>query len=155
VVRAVRAAVGPDARLMVDANSCYTPQRAIEVGRFLDEHGVAYFEEPPGICYLGGLVRTLAVAELADRCGLTCTPHSANLSLVMVFTLHLMAAIPNAGSHAELSIEPDAYYPWQAGLFDPPLEVRDGAVAVPDGPGWGVEVSPSWLARAEHRVSEL
>ena len=46
VVPAVRAAVGADARLMVDANSCYTPGQAIEVGRFLEQHGVVHFEEP-------------------------------------------------------------------------------------------------------------
>ena len=46
VVPAVRAAVGADARLLVDANSCYTPPRAIEVGRFLEQHGVVHFEEP-------------------------------------------------------------------------------------------------------------
>jgi len=46
IVPAVRAAVGDDARLLADANSCYTPARAIEVGRFLEEHGVDHFEEP-------------------------------------------------------------------------------------------------------------
>src|SRR6476659_1837759 len=46
VVPAVRAAVGDDARLRVDANSCYTPARAVEVGRFLEAHGVVHFEEP-------------------------------------------------------------------------------------------------------------
>ena len=46
VVPAVRAALGDDARLLVDANSCYTPARAIEVGRFLEQHGVIHFEEP-------------------------------------------------------------------------------------------------------------
>ena len=52
---------------------------------------------------------------------------------------------------AEYSIEPGAYYPWQVGLFDPPLEVRDGMVRIPDGPGWGVEVRADWLAAAEGR----
>jgi L-alanine-DL-glutamate epimerase-like enolase superfamily enzyme len=80
-------------------------------------------------------------------------PHSANLSLVTVFSLHLMAAIPNAGSYLEFSIEPGSYYPWQRGLFDPGLVVEDGTVAVPAGPGWGVDIRPGWLARAERRVS--
>ena len=57
---------------------------------------------------------------------------------------------------AVLSIEPDEdYYPWQAGLFTPALEAHDGKVQIPDGPGWGVEVNPDWLAAAEHQVSEL
>ena len=37
---ALAAAVDPSTRLMVDANCGYSPARAIEVGRFLDDHGV-------------------------------------------------------------------------------------------------------------------
>jgi L-alanine-DL-glutamate epimerase-like enolase superfamily enzyme len=200
IVPRIRAALGDEATLLVDANSCYTPAKAIEVGRFLEQHGVVHFEEPcpywelewtaevtnaleldvaggeqdcllsqwrriigmpavdvvqPDICYLGGLTRTLAVAARAAEAGLPCTPHSANLSLVTVFTLHLMAAIPGAGPYVEFSIEPADYYPWQAGLFTPPLEVRDGTVTVPDGPGWGVEISRRWLESAERMVSQL
>ena len=169
VVPAVRDAVGSDARLLVDANSCYTPGRAIEVGRFLEQHGVVHFEEPcpywelgwtaevaraldldvaggeqdcllsswrhiveqravdivqPDVCYVGGLTRALAVSEMAAEAGLPCVPHSANLSLVTVFALHLLAVVPNAGPYVEYSIEGLDYYPWQDGLFTPPLEVR-------------------------------
>ena len=200
VVRAVRAALADDATLLVDANSCYTPRKAIEVGRFLEQLGVRHFEEPcpywelewtrevakaldldvaggeqdcllsqwrriidmravdvvqPDVCYLGGLTRTLKVAEIACDAGLTCTPHSANLSMVTVFTLHLMGAIQNAGPYMEFSIEPDDYYPWQVGLFEPALVVRDGAVTIPDGPGWGVEPATSWLERAAYEVSRV
>jgi L-alanine-DL-glutamate epimerase-like enolase superfamily enzyme len=200
VVRAVRDALGDDTTLLVDANSCYTPQKAIEVGRFLEDHGVSHFEEPcpywelewtaavadaldldvaggeqdcllsqwqriigmpavdvvqPDVCYLGGLTRTLRVAQMAHAAGLTCTPHSANLSMVTVFTLHLMGAIPNAGPYVEFSIEPNDYYPWQVGLFEPALVVRDGAVAIPDGPGWGVQPARAWLERANRQVSRI
>ena len=50
----------------------------------------------PDVCYLGGINRTLEVAKHAARAGLAVTPHSANHTLVTVFTLHLMAAIPGA-----------------------------------------------------------
>ena len=50
----------------------------------------------PDICYLGGITRTMRVAELAKRYEMACTPHSANLSLVTTFTLHLMGAIEAA-----------------------------------------------------------
>ena len=109
----------------------------------------------PDICYLGGLTRTLRVAAMANEIGLPCVPHSANLSMVTVFTLHLMGAIENAGPYVEFSIEPTEYYPWQEGLYTPALEVIDGKVEVPDGPGWGVEISPEWLASADREVSEL
>lgn len=44
----------------------------------------------PDICYVGGLSRALEVAQLAESAGVPCIPHSANLSLVTVFSLHMM-----------------------------------------------------------------
>ena len=198
IVPTVRKALGDDVALLVDANSCYTPKGAIEVGRRLEDHGVCHFEEPcpywelewtkevadaldidvtggeqdcelptwrrmiamravdvvqPDVCYLGGLTRTLRVAALARTRGLPVTPHSANLSLVTVFTLHMMGAIAGAGPYVEFSIEGPDYYPWQDGLFDPPIAVRDGRLPAPAVPGWGVEIDPGWLHAADRRVS--
>ncbi|MBT4519726.1 MAG: mandelate racemase/muconate lactonizing enzyme family protein [Halieaceae bacterium] len=201
VVAEVRAALGDEARLLVDGNSCYTPQKAIEVGRMLEDHGICHFEEPcpyweldwtrqvtealsldvtggeqdnslalwkyltkdrivdviqPDICYMGGLSRSLEVAKMGAEAGLPCTPHSANLSLVTVFTLHMMGAIPNAGPYVEFSIEDEVdYYPWQKGLFSEPLVAKDGKVDIPAGPGWGVEISHSWLQSADYQITEL
>ena len=105
----------------------------------------------PDICYIGGLTRALRVAKMAEQAGLPCVPHSANHSLVTVFTLHMMGAIPNAGPHVEFSIEPT---PWARDLYTPVLEAVDGRVMIPDGPGWGVTINLDWLARAERQVSQ-
>jgi L-alanine-DL-glutamate epimerase-like enolase superfamily enzyme len=200
LVERVRAALGDDVKLLVDANSCYTPGTAIEIGRMLAELGVSHFEEPcpyweldwtrevtrtldldvaggeqdwdevvwrrmietrvvdvvqPDVCYVGGLTRALRVAAWADSAGLPCTPHSANHSLVLVFTLHLLASIRNPGPYIEYSIEPDADYRWQEGMYEPRPEVADGAVRMAEGPGWGVEISPDWLSRSEQRATRL
>src|SRR5690242_2646635 len=40
LVPAVRRAIGDDVTLLVDGNSCYSPRRAIEVGRMLEENRV-------------------------------------------------------------------------------------------------------------------
>jgi L-alanine-DL-glutamate epimerase-like enolase superfamily enzyme len=199
IVPLIRKTLGPGARFLVDANSCYTPSKAIEVGHFLEDHGICHFEEPcpyweydwtkevtealsldvtggeqdcdlslwrfmigmravdvtqPDICYLGGLTRTLKVVQMAREAGLTVTPHSANLSLVTVFTLHMMGAIENAGPYVEFSIEGEDYYPWQEGLFEPALTASDGKVQIPQEPGWGVEIDRSWLDKASYRKSE-
>jgi len=198
LVPVVRRALGEGAALLVDANSCYTPDRAIAVGRRLEQYGVVHFEEPcpywelewtaevaaaldlavaggeqdcllttwrrmldlravdiaqPDVCYVGGMSRALRVAEMARAAGLPVVPHSANLTLVTVFALHLMTAIDNAGPYVEFSIEPDEYYPWQRGIFEPALVARDGAVDIPAGPGRGVEIRPDWLARVRRMVS--
>jgi L-alanine-DL-glutamate epimerase-like enolase superfamily enzyme len=110
----------------------------------------------PDVMYMGGIARTLLVANMAAAAGLPVTPHSANLSLVTICTMHLLGAIPNAGKYLEFSIEGTDYYPWQDGLFlGTPFAVTDGKVQIPQGPGWGVEVNPDWLARASHAVSTL
>ena len=196
LVPAVRKAIGEEVALLVDGNSCYTPGRAIEVGRILEDNGGCHFEEPcpywelewtaevaaaldvpvaggeqdvdlaqwrrmiampavdivqPDICYVGGLTRALRVAAMAEEAGMPCVPHSANLSMVTVFSLHMMGAIPNAGAHVEFTIEPST---WTEGLYSPALEVQDGKVAIPDGPGWGVTLNSTRLEGAEYHISE-
>ena len=109
----------------------------------------------PDVCYIGGINRTLKVVEMAKKAGLPVTPHSANLSMVTVFTLHLMGAIDNAGPYVEFSIEGEDYYPWQDGLFQPALVAKDGKVQIPEAPGWGVEINKDWLAKARYQKSEI
>src|SRR6202158_4602508 len=102
-----------------------------------------------------GLSRPWMVAAMAASAGLPCTPHSANLSLVTICTMHLLGAIPNAGKYLEFSIEGPDYYPWQQGLFlGDPFAIRDGRIAIPNAPGWGVEIDPAWLEKAAYEKSE-
>lgn len=201
IVPAIRRALGDEVSLLVDANSGFSPKRAIEVGRMLEDNGIEHFEEPclyweleetrqvadaldvavtggeqdcdlsiwrhmiamravdviqPDVCYLGGMVRTRKVAEMGAAAGLPCTPHSANLSLVTLFTMHLLGAIPNAGKYLEFSIEEADYYPWQYGLFrNDPYRVEGGMVTIPSEPGWGIEIDEDWLARAGYQASGL
>ena len=46
IIPAMRTGLGNDVDLLIDANSCYSPERAIEVGRMLEDHGFCHFEEP-------------------------------------------------------------------------------------------------------------
>jgi L-alanine-DL-glutamate epimerase-like enolase superfamily enzyme len=109
----------------------------------------------PDVMYMGGLWRTLEVARMAAEAGLPCTPHSANLSLVTICTMHLLGAIPNAGKYLEFSIEGPDYYPWQQQLFrGDPFAIREGKATIPSSPGWGVEINPDWLSAASYRMSE-
>ncbi|MCQ0091567.1 mandelate racemase/muconate lactonizing enzyme family protein [Roseovarius sp. M141] len=199
IIPTMRREMGADAALLIDANSCYAPKRAIEVGRMLEDHGFTHYEEPcpywemeqtkevtdtldidvtggeqdcdlptwkrmidmravdivqPDILYLGGIARTLRVVKMAQEAGLPVTPHCANLSLVTLFTMHLLRAIPNAGKYLEFSIEGADYYPWQEGLFTcDPYKIEDGHATVTDAPGWGIEIAPDWLARSQYRIS--
>lgn len=199
IIATMRREMGPDAALLIDANSCYSPERAIAVGRMLEAEGFEHYEEPcpyweleqtkqvtealdiavtggeqdcdltiwrrmidmravdvvqPDILYLGGICRTLRVVRMAQAAGLPVTPHCANLSMVTLFTMHLLRAIPNPGKYLEFSIEGPDYYPWQDGLFvASPYAIENGHARVSDAPGWGVEIDPDWLARSSYRIS--
>ena len=108
----------------------------------------------PDILYLGGIGRSMEVARMGAAAGLPCTPHCANLSLVTLFTMHLMRALPQPGRYLEFSIEDETYYPWQRGLFrTDPYTVTDGQVQVTETPGWGIEIEPEWLAKSSYKAS--
>ena len=200
IIPTMRRELGDNVDLLIDANSCYTPERAIEVGRMLEDNGFCHYEEPcpyweleqtkqvtdalsiditggeqdceiptwqrmidmravdivqPDILYLGGMSRTLHVCRLAEAAGLPVTPHCANLSLVTLFTMHLLRAIPNAGKYLEFAIEEADYYPWQEGIFvTSPYEIENGHATVSDLPGWGVEIHPEWLARSQYQITQ-
>jgi len=200
IIPTIRRELGDDATLLVDANSCYIPERAIEVGAILEDNGVSHFEEPcpywdhdatkkvtdalpidvsggeqdndltswkymiknrvvdivqPDVSYVGGIERAMRVAKMAQEAGLPCTPHAANMSLVTVFTAHMLAAIENAGKYLEFSIEVEDYYPWQRGIYTDYPTVRDGKYHLTEKPGWGVEINPEWLAKSAYKVSVL
>jgi len=201
IIPLMRRELGQDVALLVDANSCYSPARAIKVGRILETNGYSHYEEPcpywqmdqtkqvtdtldidvyggeqdcdlptfqrmidmravdvvqPDVLYLGGISRTMRLAKMAQAAGLSVTPHCANLSMVTLFTMHLLRAIPNAGKYLEFSIEGADYYPWQYDLFThDPYEIKDGKATVTDAPGWGVEIRAEWLAKSSYDCSEL
>jgi L-alanine-DL-glutamate epimerase-like enolase superfamily enzyme len=201
MIRTMRQQMGESAALLIDANSCYSPERAIEVGQMLQDHGFCHFEEPcpyweleqtkqvtetldidvtggeqdcdlptwrrmidmravdilqPDILYLGGISRTLRVVNMAANAGLPVTPHCANLSMVTLFTMHLLRAIPNAGHYLEFSIEGPDYYPWQEQLYvNTPYKIDNGHASVTEAPGWGVEINPEWLEASHYQKSAL
>ena len=201
IIPTISTELGDRVDLLIEANSCYTVDRAIEIGKLLQDNGFSHFEEPcpyweleqtkavtdaleidvtggeqdcdiptwrrmiemgavniaqPDILYLGGISRTLRVVDLAKSAGIPITPHCANLSLVTLFTMHLLKAIPNAGKYLEFSIEGADYYPWQQDLFlEDPYSVDDGKVTITDIPGWGIEIRSDWLEKSTYQCSEI
>lgn len=68
-VKEIRAAVGDDIMLMVDPNNAYTPHRAIEVGRRLEEFGVFHFEEPVAAYDYPGLAQVAQALDIPIAAG--------------------------------------------------------------------------------------
>ena len=63
IVPYVSKALGDGIDMLVDANSCYSPKRAIEVGKLLEANGIGHFEEP---CPYWEFEQTKQVADALD-----------------------------------------------------------------------------------------
>ena len=70
-VRAVREAIGPGVALMADANQQLTVTQAIRLGRMLEEHDLAWFEEPLPAYDLEGVARVAAALDTPIASGET------------------------------------------------------------------------------------
>ena len=103
----------------------------------------------PDVCYLGGVHRMLEVTEMAADVGIPIVPHSANQSLVTVFTMHVLGAIDATGPCLELTIEED----WAANMLDTDFTVENGEISIPDGDGWGVDINQDWLETSNYEIS--
>jgi glucarate dehydratase len=99
--------------------------------------------------YWGGLRRTRELAAVCEAFGLALSMHSnSHLGISLAAMTHVAAAIPN------LDHSCDTHYPWNAAddvIVPGALELRDGAVRVPTGPGLGVELDHEALDRL-HRL---
>jgi L-alanine-DL-glutamate epimerase-like enolase superfamily enzyme len=190
LVKEVRAALGDEIEIMIDANSCYSAPRAIELGRALERYRIFHFEEPcpywdldstakvaraldtpvaggeqdwdlrrfkemlqkeavdivqPDLIKAGGFSVCKKIAALAEAFGCVCTPHQTQ-PFGTVANLHLAASTPNCRYFQEYNIEP---HPLRDSLFtEPVLDVKDGCLTVPEGPGLGVEINEQVLRRA-------
>ncbi|HLT62613.1 MAG TPA: enolase C-terminal domain-like protein, partial [Microlunatus sp.] len=105
----------------------------------------------------GGLRHSLELAAICETFGLGISMHSnSHLGISLAAMTHLGAVIKN------LDYACDTHYPWNsdqdvirkpAGTDEDaareqhaPLTFRDGSLALPEGPGLGVELDPDALA---------
>lgn len=85
----------------------------------------------------GGLRATIELGRICRAFGLGLSMHSnSHLGISLAAMIHVAAAVP------ELTYACDTHYPWQTEevVKGGKLAILDGAVAIPDGPGLGVEL---------------
>jgi D-galactarolactone cycloisomerase len=108
----------------------------------------------PVIC--GGVAETLFISELAAVHAVTAMPHTSNSAIGIAAGLQVLACLPDptrSPASTELFLEHGVDdNPHRAGLLTTPLRMTDGYVAVPDGPGLGVEVDEDYL---RHHATEV
>jgi L-alanine-DL-glutamate epimerase-like enolase superfamily enzyme len=99
----------------------------------------------PDLNYHGGFIRTARVARMAAAAGKTIVPHNTQTGVASANILQFASCTPNIGPFME--------YPYRrphepASWYSPNFPIRDGELMVPDGPGFGVEIDPGYLAGA-------
>lgn len=125
VADAVRVPIAAGERL----HSVRECQRAIAAG------GIAVLQ--PDVVHVGGIGPMLAIAGVAEAAFLPIAPHNASGPIATAATLQVAAVIPNLLVQ-EMFAPLDA--PWRDLVAGPPIVVEDGRVAIPDGPGLGIEL---------------
>ena len=104
----------------------------------------------PDNYYFGGMIRSVKVARMAEAFGKTFIPHMSGGGLGYIYNSHIVSVCPNAGLHHEFKGF-RTHVPFECPTS--PLEIVDGKIKVPSGPGSGVIIDPDFIKN--HQVVKL
>ena len=111
-----------------------------ELQGLLAARAVSYLQ--PSVTKVGGVTQMRKVAALAAAAGVAFVPHSAYFGPGLLASIHCIAAMAGEGLveryDADFAVNP---------LHDAILPDRDGCIAVPQGPGLGVDPDPAVIAK--------
>ncbi len=100
----------------------------------------------PDNYYFGGMIRSIKVARMAEAFGKAFIPHMSGGGLGYLYNIHIVSVCPNAGKHHEFK-GLRTHVPFECPTS--PLEVVDGKIKVPTGPGFGVQIDPEFIRKHE------
>jgi len=94
-----------------------------------------------------GITGLRKVGVLAEAFGKRVVPHHGGGSVGTVATLHLVGSWPHAPYWELLHDPPVGSFEHRFAIFrNPPRPAKDGTIAIPQGPGLGVEIDPGLIA---------
>jgi L-alanine-DL-glutamate epimerase-like enolase superfamily enzyme len=125
---AVRLAAG-------EADAGIRPFRAL-----VEQGGLAVLQPDLGRC--GGFTIARQIADLARESGVEVVPHCFSSGVLVAASLHFAASLDRP-TYTEYSV---ADSPIASGLVAEPFRLEDGCVAVPTGPGLGIELDEELVA---------
>ncbi|MCD7060752.1 mandelate racemase/muconate lactonizing enzyme family protein [Pelagibacterium xiamenense] len=103
----------------------------------------------PDICGVGGFTEMKRVADMAALHGIRLIPHVWGTAVQIAAALQFMAAmVPNPvrNNPIEPILEFDrTHNPFRQAVVTSPIEHQNGVVAIPDGPGLGIEIDRNAL----------
>ncbi len=91
----------------------------------------------PDVKHCGGLQEARSIAALAALHGVSVSPHNPSGPVATLASAQLCAGMPNF----EILEYQWGEVAWRGDLIEPPERFQDGALAVPDGPGFGIELN--------------
>ncbi len=118
--------------------------------RLIDSGGVDVLQ--PDISLCGGLDQAKAIATLVQLANLRLSPHVWGTAVGLAAAVHFVASLPPA-PHTDhvpwpVLVEHDVGpNPLRDELLTEPLELAEGTLRVPDGPGLGISLDPAALRR--------
>ena len=102
----------------------------------------------PDVCNVGGILELREIAAMAETYMVGVAPHNYNsTTAALAATAHAAAGMPNFVI-TEFFVNLDTL---SARICANPILVEDGAIAVPDGPGLGVDLDEEALAAHSYR----
>ncbi len=99
----------------------------------------------PDMHYFGGYIRCTKVARMSAAAGINLVPHMSGGSLGYLDVVHFASFTPNIGQYMEFKGNADIPVSCKTSK----LKAVDGIVQCPTGPGFGVEIDPAFIAKAE------
>jgi L-alanine-DL-glutamate epimerase-like enolase superfamily enzyme len=97
----------------------------------------------PDLYYYGGMIRSMRVARMAQAARLPIALHVSG-GFGFVYMLHFGSAAANLARYQEYKLGTEKYGRW----FDPAIQIRNGALSIPAGPGVGIKDLSGLLADA-------
>ena len=98
----------------------------------------------PDLFYYGGMIRSLRVARMAAKAKIPTTVHISG-GFGFVYMLQFVSCVPDVGKYQEYKLGTEKYGAW----FDSPIQVKDGKMTIPQGPGVGIKDIAGLLKGAE------
>ncbi|MDR2450407.1 MAG: mandelate racemase/muconate lactonizing enzyme family protein [Candidatus Accumulibacter sp.] len=99
----------------------------------------------PDTCAAGGLSECKKIADMTAAYGLRYSPHVWGTGIAVAASLQLLAVLPSLTPPSFHPIEPllefdRTEHPFRMKILTQPIEHARGKVAVPQGPGLGIEI---------------
>jgi len=116
---------------------------AVDFKRMFEARAVTYAQ--PSVTKVGGVSEMLQDHCLADSFGVEVVPHSAYFGPGLLASLHLTAAMTHEAPGERF------YCDFEVNPYHDAINPKEGRIAVPQGPGLGVDPDPQAIERLRVR----